>query len=638
MKIQLKISAEQLKKKLNITDGKTPVAGIDFPLPNDGKDYILTEKDKIDIANGIKVPVVERIIEKTIVEQPMVTREIIEAANTRIQIVESINTGTESDLKIALEQILGFEKLEKRIMDRAISILDQRTQFLINRSEVNSLNGLIGNLNIVAGSNITVTASGSNITIASTGGGGGTPGGSDTQVQFNDAGSFGGDAGMTYNKTTDALTIAGITTGEAFVPSGSTVPTNGMYLPAANKLGWAINSASELLLDSAAVYPAVDRGLTAGTPTSGFSALHLGSGGNIYFRNDIFFGDNGASADSVTFQNASGGWSFSNPILINITNGAIQTIGGVSSYFQQLGTTSAEGRMTLGMFNATAGTSAGLDFYRSKNATYGSATVVAQNDVLGQITAWGAQQTGTFATQNPAAQWRMEVDLAVTSGAGADMPGRHVWATTANGSGTLTDRLILDSTGTLKPNTNDGVALGTSALGFSDLFLAAGGVIQWKATGGNTPKITDTGAGNQLAFTGSLGGYTFDSLVSAAFFTSAGDYLLPAGGKINWNSGGVLIQESSDALNFTGAGNGYSFDNSILGTNFISSGLVRVVGTNSSDTFSWDNATTAPTPQGLLSLPLQVYGAGTINEVLGTPDAWVVIDIASSLYKIPLYS
>lgn len=33
------------------------------------------------------------------------------------------------------------------------------------------------------------------------------PGGSDTFVQFNDAGTFGGDAGLTYNKTTDILTV-----------------------------------------------------------------------------------------------------------------------------------------------------------------------------------------------------------------------------------------------------------------------------------------------------------------------------------------------------------------------------------------------------------------------------------------------
>ena len=34
-----------------------------------------------------------------------------------------------------------------------------------------------------------------------------SPGGSDTQVQFNDSSAFGGDAGMTYNKTTDVLTL-----------------------------------------------------------------------------------------------------------------------------------------------------------------------------------------------------------------------------------------------------------------------------------------------------------------------------------------------------------------------------------------------------------------------------------------------
>ena len=51
---------------------------------------------------------------------------------------------------------------------------------------------------------------------AGAGGGGGvvagatTPGGLDTYVQFNDGGStFGGDAGLTYNKTTDTLTVAG---------------------------------------------------------------------------------------------------------------------------------------------------------------------------------------------------------------------------------------------------------------------------------------------------------------------------------------------------------------------------------------------------------------------------------------------
>lgn len=52
----------------------------------------------------------------------------------------------------------------------------------------------------------------------------GTPGGSDTQVQFNDAGALGGDAGMVYNKTTDALTIAGVFTALS-VSTGTSPPS-----------------------------------------------------------------------------------------------------------------------------------------------------------------------------------------------------------------------------------------------------------------------------------------------------------------------------------------------------------------------------------------------------------------------------
>jgi len=49
------------------------------------------------------------------------------------------------------------------------------------------------------------------------GGGGGSPGGSDTQVQFNDSDSFGGDSGLTFNKTSNVLTVGGLSN------AGSTV-------------------------------------------------------------------------------------------------------------------------------------------------------------------------------------------------------------------------------------------------------------------------------------------------------------------------------------------------------------------------------------------------------------------------------
>lgn len=48
-------------------------------------------------------------------------------------------------------------------------------------------------------------------TLSPTGGGGSTsPGGSDTQVQFNDSGAFAGDAGMVFNKTSNILTVGGL--------------------------------------------------------------------------------------------------------------------------------------------------------------------------------------------------------------------------------------------------------------------------------------------------------------------------------------------------------------------------------------------------------------------------------------------
>ena len=61
-----------------------------------------------------------------------------------------------------------------------------------------------------AGSNITLTRnSATEITIAASGGGGGgTPGGSDTQIQYNDGGSFGGTTGLTWDDSTNILSIA----------------------------------------------------------------------------------------------------------------------------------------------------------------------------------------------------------------------------------------------------------------------------------------------------------------------------------------------------------------------------------------------------------------------------------------------
>lgn len=104
-------------------DGKTPsnerIERLIRPLipeVKDGKDYVLTEKDKKDIAKSIKVPIVEKIIEKTevIKEQPIVTNEIKEVAlyEEADPLVEKINTSTK---RINAERVKGLAEVIRQV-------------------------------------------------------------------------------------------------------------------------------------------------------------------------------------------------------------------------------------------------------------------------------------------------------------------------------------------------------------------------------------------------------------------------------------------------------------------------------------------------------------------------------------------
>ena len=58
------------------------------------------------------------------------------------------------------------------------------------------------------GAGVTATAAGNDVTVDIPGGGGGTPGGSDTQIQYNNGGLFGGTTGLTWDDSTNILSIA----------------------------------------------------------------------------------------------------------------------------------------------------------------------------------------------------------------------------------------------------------------------------------------------------------------------------------------------------------------------------------------------------------------------------------------------
>lgn len=111
--------------------------------------------------------------------------------------------------------------------------------------------GNIANLKILGGTNgyVLQTDGTGNLSWVAGGGGGGngTPGGSNSQIQFNDDGAFGGDVGFTFNKSTNTMTVENVNvTGETNLGSVANVTitggTAGYFLrtDGAGNLSWAV--------------------------------------------------------------------------------------------------------------------------------------------------------------------------------------------------------------------------------------------------------------------------------------------------------------------------------------------------------------------------------------------------------------
>lgn len=125
----------EILEKIKGDDGHTPTEEELIPLiqslipepivPEDGKDYILTDKDKSEIAKSIIVPIVEKEV-KTIVEKTEIVREVLDRSlEKRISMVEkSIKTIPEQkeiDLKPIEKRFTELEKEVKDAKDIAIS-------------------------------------------------------------------------------------------------------------------------------------------------------------------------------------------------------------------------------------------------------------------------------------------------------------------------------------------------------------------------------------------------------------------------------------------------------------------------------------------------------------------------------------
>jgi hypothetical protein len=251
--------------------------------------------------------------------------------------------------------------------------------------------GNVANLKILGGTNgyVLTTDGTGNLTWQAGGGGGGngTPGGSNAQIQFNDAGAFGGDVGFTYNKTNDTMSVVNVNVaGEANLGAVGNITitggTAGYFLrtDGAGNLSWASAGGG-------------GNGTPGGTNTQ------------VQFNDEETFGGN----SSFTFDKNTGILSI--PILSanTVSANGIQTVGNVTA-----GNIKAN---TLANITGNLRVTGNVNFTGSANVTLGAVAnlkisggtngYVLTTDGLGNLTweAGGGGGNGTPGGSNTQIQY-----------------------------------------------------------------------------------------------------------------------------------------------------------------------------------------------------------------------------------------
>lgn len=157
-----------------------------------------------------------------------------------------------------------------------------------------------------------------------------------------------------------------------------------------------------------------------------------------------------------------------------------RTVNALVPEFQVQGATvGVDGAALVALYSSTAAEGPEIILARSKSATLGTNTIVANNDSLGRIVAMGADGSTGF---DPAADITFEV--AATPGASADMPGRIVFRTSPDGSQTPAARFTVLSGATTVAQAR----LGTAG-------VSTGGLLFEGATSGTVTLTVAAAAG-----------------------------------------------------------------------------------------------------------------------------------------------
>ncbi len=283
---------------------------------------------------------------------------------------------------------------------------------------------------------------------------------------------------------------------------GSTALTERMRIDSAGNLGLGVTPSAWSGVSSIAVLQTGTAAISStpggGTNTTSYSTNAFYNGTNWIYRNTASasrydqFGDNhrwftapsGTAGNAITFTQAMT-LDASGRLLVGLTS----TNTAFGGKLQVEGTSDAFA--SLVRYSSSAASNPAFYFGRSKSATLGTNTIVASGDALGAIVFSGANGTG----YSDAASIQGLVDG--TPGASADMPGRLVFSTSADGSATPTERMRIDSSG----NINIATAGARITGDFSNATVANRVMFQTSSAGSNSViSAIPNGAATQASF------------------------------------------------------------------------------------------------------------------------------------------
>lgn len=223
--------------------------------------------------------------------------------DTPIEVRDKLET-LEGDERLDRKSIKGLDKvIEQDTLDRAVSVLQNQTSFLINK---------VGNIST---------------------GGSSTPGGSNTQLQYNKNGLFAGSSTLTYNDSTFLLTLAGTIRPTTYQYSNGTTfatasllkyPGGGsnladssgnLYWGGSNHVltdnsGQLYTNANHILLSSTGslLYSVSGQTMSDGTDLNYPSGAKMATGNSLLYSGGLTLTDGSSiySSSGTTISNSSG--------------------------------------------------------------------------------------------------------------------------------------------------------------------------------------------------------------------------------------------------------------------------------------------------------------------------------------------